>query len=146
MSEFSSLNEIILNLFSQKGWSKGIELLKIRKAWKNCVGDFVASQTQPVKIKGGILFVGVKNNFLMAELKLNQTFILDRIKEFTGINLKDIKFYIFQEKNKKYKINTPQRLAPHEAKRLKEQITQLKDPEVREILSKTIDFLEEKNE
>lgn len=146
MKDFSSLNEVILNLFDQKEWNKGVELLKIRKKWKKCVGEFVASQTQPVKIMGKTLIVGVKNNLLMTELKLNQAIIVEKLRELTDVEIKDIKFYILQETRKKNRVKQINKIPAHEAKKLKEQIDSMKDPEIKRILLKTIEFLEEQNE
>lgn len=143
MSEFLPLNRIIVELFEKKNWDKGIEILKIKKAWKRCVGDFIASQAHPVKISGKTLFVGVRNSLLMAELKLNQMAILGKIKNTANVELKEIKFFIHKEKISRPKKAAVPRLPSQEAERLKEEISRMKDPEIRNILMKTIEFLEE---
>lgn len=77
---------------SQKKTQFAFTISKLRKIWKDVVGDLLASQTRPKKIDRNILWISVDNSALNYELSLMKPAILEKIHEFSTEKYKDIKF------------------------------------------------------
>ena len=145
MNELSSINDIIVKLLKEKGWDKMVDILKIRKKWKECVGEYVALNSQPVRLKGRTLFVAVKNSARIAELKINEDLIISNIKKETSIEIDNIKFFIRREKEKKENKTHISSIEKSEAERLKKATNKVKDNELKSLFLRIIDQLEAKD-
>ncbi len=77
---------------SQNKTQFAFTISKLRRVWKDIVGDLLASQTKPKKIERNILWVSVDNSALNYELSLMKPSILEKIHETTPERYKDIKF------------------------------------------------------
>ena len=145
MNEFSSINDIIVKLLQEKGWDKLVDILKIRKKWRECVGEYVALNSQPVKLKGRTLFIAVKNSALTAELKINEDLIKNNIKRETGIKIDNIKFFIKREREKKENKTKIPSIGKPEAEKLKKTTNKVKDEELKSLFLRIIEQLEAKD-
>lgn len=77
---------------SQNKTQFAFTISKLRRVWKDIVGDLLASQTKPKKIERNILWVSVDNSALNYELSLMKPSILEKIHETMPERYKDIKF------------------------------------------------------
>ena len=124
---------------------KGLELdgqvkaYSIWGAWKEIVGESVASQTQPRIIRNKILFVDVSHSTWIQQLQFLKTTLLEKINAFLGEPLiQDIRFHLG-------KISSPSPLSMEEswqrenldeetAKRIEELLERITDRETRKVL------------
>jgi predicted nucleic acid-binding Zn ribbon protein len=124
---------------------KGLELdgqvkaYSIWGAWKEIVGESVASQTQPRIIRNRILFVDVSHSTWIQQLQFLKTTLLEKINVFLGEPLiQDIRFHLG-------KISSPSPLSMEEswqrekldeetAKRIEELLQGITDGETRKVL------------
>lgn len=124
---------------------KGLELdgqvkaYSIWGAWKEIVGESVASQTQPRIIRNKILFVDVSHSTWIQQLQFLKTTLLEKINAFLGEPLiQDIRFHLG-------KISSPSLLSMEEswqrenldeetAKRIEELLERITDGETRKVL------------
>jgi len=124
---------------------KGLELdgqvkaYSIWGAWKEIVGESVASQTQPRIIRNKILFVDVSHSTWIQQLQFLKTTLLEKINAFLGEPLiQDIRFHLG-------KISSPSPLSMEEswqrenldeetAKRIEELLERITDGETRKVL------------
>jgi len=124
---------------------KGLELdgqvkaYSIWGAWKEIVGESVASQTQPRIIRNRILFVDVSHSTWIQQLQFLKTTLLEKINVFLGEPLiQDIRFHLG-------KISPPSPLSTEEswqrekldeetAKRIEELLQGITDGETRKAL------------
>ena len=60
---------------------KAIELHRLKSDWLNSVGPFLGSQTEPISIKGRVLFLRVSSSVWAQEINLQQRLILDNLKK-----------------------------------------------------------------
>ncbi len=124
---------------------KGMELdgqvkaYSIWGAWKEIVGESVASQTQPRIIRNRILFVDVSHSTWIHQLQFLKTTLLEKINVFLGEPLiQDIRFHLG-------KISSPSPLSTEDswqrekldeetAKRIEELLQGITDGETRKTL------------
>ena len=60
---------------------KAIELHRLKSDWLNSVGPFLGSQTEPISIKGKVLYLRVSSSVWAQEINLQQRLILDNLKK-----------------------------------------------------------------
>lgn len=76
---------------SQKKTQSAFTVIRLRRVWKEIVGDLLANQTKPKKVDRNILWVSVSNSALNYELSLMKPLILEKIQEVSGQKYKDVK-------------------------------------------------------
>lgn len=59
---------------------QAVKLHRLKSAWLEAVGPFLGSQTEPVRIKGRVLFLVVSSPLWAQEVKLQQRLILSKLK------------------------------------------------------------------
>ncbi len=69
-------------------------LVKIALNWKKIVGPLLAQRTELTRFSNNILYVGVSNSVWLQELMLKRPQLLMDLKNNTGIDIKDIIFFI----------------------------------------------------
>ena len=68
--------------------------------WQKIVGKLLAERTELNKLEKNVLFVSVLNNVWMQELVLHKSKIIHDIEFILRIKLKEIVFFIGQEKTR----------------------------------------------
>ena len=75
------------------GAEDGLNEDDVRLAWKELAGDFIASHTQPVSVKGGDLVLRVTQPAMRFHLEQMKPMLLTRIRNQLGEDrIKSIKF------------------------------------------------------
>lgn len=75
------------------GAEDGLNEDDVRLAWKELAGDFIASHTQPVSVKGGDLVLRVTQPAMRFHLEQMKPMLLNRIRKQLGEErIKSIKF------------------------------------------------------
>lgn len=75
------------------GAEDGLNEDMVRAAWKELAGDFIASHTRPLSVKGGNLVLQVTQPALRFQLEQMKPMLLTRIRRELGENrIKSIKF------------------------------------------------------
>lgn len=75
------------------GAEDGLNEDMVRSAWKELAGDFIASHTEPVSVKGGNLVLRVTQPALRFQLEQMKPMLLTRIRQQLGADrIKSIKF------------------------------------------------------
>jgi len=62
------------------------------------MGDFIGSNAYPVKLRDGLLVVGVSDNMWLTEMSFMKSEFLTRLYDFGYLEVKDIKFVIHKIK------------------------------------------------
>jgi len=128
---------------------KGLELdgqvraYSIWGAWKEIVGESVASQTQPRTIRNKILFVDVSHSTWIQQLQFLKTTLLEKINVFLGEPLiQDIRFHLgkISSHSPSSKEDSWQRekLDEESARRIEELLQGITDGETRKALRKVL--------
>ena len=65
----SGIADALRGLLPKLGMGNAIDEQAVRRAWSGMVGDFIASQSEPDKIRGGILYVRVLQSSVRFELE-----------------------------------------------------------------------------
>jgi Dna[CI] antecedent DciA-like protein len=60
---------------------KAVKLHRLKSDWLNAVGPFLGSQTEPVSIKGDILYLRVSSSVWAQEINLQQRLIIANLKK-----------------------------------------------------------------
>jgi hypothetical protein len=82
--------ESILRMVGVDG---GLNEDEVRGAWKELAGDFIASHTQPVSVKGGHLVLHVTQPAMRFHLEQMKPMLLERIRGQLGADkIQSIKF------------------------------------------------------
>lgn len=63
---------------------EGIEESRLRVAWKEVAGDFVAQQTEPVSLRNGVLTLRVLQPSMRFHLEQSRAQLLRRLKQQLG--------------------------------------------------------------
>ncbi|MBN2070803.1 MAG: DUF721 domain-containing protein [Candidatus Krumholzibacteriota bacterium] len=94
-----SIDKILPDVIKGLGIEEKFEEASLRAGWKEVVGDGVAARSRPLDIRGGTLFIAVKNNVWMQEMSFHRTRIIDGIKQrFPRLKIREIRLVIEREK------------------------------------------------
>ena len=88
--------DLLPKLMQQLGLSERLRETEVIGAWKQIVGEFIASHSAPVSLRDGILFVRVLQPALHYELEqVSKIDILRKLKQrFGGKVIRDIRFRV----------------------------------------------------
>jgi len=87
------IDKILERFLKRKGFLKKINEFKGRDLWLKVVGDDIASNTQPLEVRDGILFIKTANPILSNELLYLKKEIMGKInKEIGSKTIRDIYF------------------------------------------------------
>lgn len=154
MQRKSAYPEIIRNILSpflkRTGLSWRIKEQKIIENWQEIVGRDIARNTEPSKLRGGVLYIKVSNSIWMQQLQFLKEEIIKRIhQEIKGVGLDDLRLFIgkidstpstylpaTQENGgDNILLKKNQEISSFIPKEIEEKIGQIRDPEMRQILS-----------
>lgn len=145
--------EIIGNILSpflkRMGLSRRIKEQKIIEDWKEIVGHDVAQNTEPSRLRGGVLYVKVSNPIWMQQLQFLKEVIIKKInQEIKEVVVDDLRFFIgkIDSSLKDYLLSTSknreeniflseQEISPFIPKEIAEKIAQIRDSEMRQLLT-----------
>lgn len=80
-------DEFIQSLLESTGADQGIHEESLRNSWNDLVGGFVASQTQPVSLKHGLLLIRVTQPALRFQLDRMKPDLISRLSSILGKDL-----------------------------------------------------------
>lgn len=110
------------------------------KDWDRLVGQQIAMQCQPEKLKDGILFLKVSSSAWMQQLHFMKSLILDKLKTHQeGDTVKDLRFRIGKIAHLRKAAGKPWKdmdLTKEELSRITKELSSVKDPELKEIMKK----------
>ena len=91
-----SPGDLLPKLMQQLGLSERLHESAVIEAWKEIVGDFIASHSTPVSLNAGVLFVRVLQPSLHYQFEtISKTEILRKLKRrFGGKTIRDVRFRV----------------------------------------------------
>ena len=86
--------ELLPKLMQQLGLSERLRESEVIDAWKQIVGDFIATHSAPVSLRGGVLFVRVLQPALHYQFEqISKAEILRKLKQRFGTKIiREIRF------------------------------------------------------
>jgi len=142
------MGEVLGEFFKRTGMNRRIQEQRILNCWEKAVGEGVAEKTQPVSVKNRVLQVKVVNSVWMQELQFMKRLIMQKLQQHTGSDiLRDLRFFIGEiepsrgkERNSKEEGSRMDEqsliLSETERERIDRALSEVSDPEVREILGR----------
>ena len=95
-TDFTSTEELMEELLSQKEFKKAVTRSNLYKFWAKVAGEKFAKYSRPYSlIGGGVMVIACENPVIAQELLLKKTQILVRFKPYVEslkITLKDLRF------------------------------------------------------
>ena len=88
--ETLGIEEALHDFLVSEGIEELGELMRIREAWKELVGEKAASGSKPYRLEGERLFVGVRSHAWAQELHYRKEEIRNGIREKTGAEIGEI--------------------------------------------------------
>ncbi len=131
--------EIMGGFLQHSGLKKRIREKRVLDSWARAVGPAVAEQTQPFRLRNGVLEVKVTNSVWMQQLQFMKGLIIQKLGEQGGGDLADIRFSIGEVEPRSQEAEERERdfhLSEAERSRIREEVGQIRDPEVRELVSR----------
>jgi predicted nucleic acid-binding Zn ribbon protein len=88
--------DLLPKLMQQLGLKERLHEAEVFDAWKQVVGDFIATHSAPVSLREGVLFVRVLQPALHYQFEtISKSEILRKLKlHFGGKTIRDLKFRI----------------------------------------------------
>ena len=80
-SEFTSIKDIMQDVLGENKLQKGIDLVAIKEAWIEVMGNGVNSYTKDIQFKNGILLVKLTSSVLREELSYGKDKIVHLLNE-----------------------------------------------------------------
>jgi hypothetical protein len=80
-SEFASIKDIMQDVLGENKLQKGIDLVAIKEAWVEVMGNGVNSYTKEIQFKNGILLVKLTSSVLREELSYGKEKIIHLLNE-----------------------------------------------------------------
>jgi hypothetical protein len=143
MKKLKSIRSILESTLKGLELDGQVKAYSIWGAWKQIVGESVASQAQPRMIRNKILFVDVSHSAWIQQLQFLKTTLLEKINAFLGEPLiQDIRFHLG-----KISSSLPlsmeegwqgERLDEATAKRIEELLQKITDDETRKVLRRVL--------
>lgn len=82
----SSAGDWLTQILSKLRLEEGIEESRLRGAWREVAGEFIAAQTEPVSLQKGVLTLKVLQPSMRFHLEQSRGDILARLKQSLGGN------------------------------------------------------------
>ena len=91
----SGITDALRGLLPKLGLGNAVDEQAVRRSWASIVGDFIASQSEPDKIRGGILHVRVHQSSVRFELERQWKAEIARklAAEFGADKIRGVKFF-----------------------------------------------------
>jgi hypothetical protein len=143
------IKDILPSILNKMGINKGIEQAKAIAFWNDIVGDNIAKNAKPFRVRKGILYVAVRSSVWASELQMMEPEIRKKINEYLNNDvIKELRFYppryreIFRE-DVEFKINkeqTPQvkKLTKEIKRNIDEISSQISDTKLKEAFKKVM--------
>lgn len=80
-NEESSIGDVLKQFISQNKLEAGMDVVNVRDAWKNLMGNGVNNYTTEIKLKGSTLYVALSSAVLREELSYGKEKIIKMINE-----------------------------------------------------------------
>ena len=93
---WQSPGEVLPKLMQQFGLRERLHETEVIEAWKQIVGDFIATHSAPLSLREGVLFVRVLQPSLHYQFEtISKAEILKKLKQrFGGKTVRDVKFRV----------------------------------------------------
>lgn len=78
------LSELIKQFYESRRGSGYLDEVKVINSWKDVVGPFVASHTNDLIIRNGVLFVRVDSDALRTELNYSKSVLISNLNTIAG--------------------------------------------------------------
>ena len=80
-NEESSIGDVLKQFISQNKLEAGMDVVNVRDAWKNLMGNGVNNYTTEIQLKGSTLYVALSSAVLREELSFGKEKIIKMINE-----------------------------------------------------------------
>lgn len=80
-NEESPIGDVLKEFISQNKLEAGMDVVNVREAWKNLMGNGVNSYTTEIQLKGSTLYVALSSAVLREELTYGKDKIIKMINE-----------------------------------------------------------------
>jgi len=80
-NEESPVGDVLKQFISQNKLEAGIDVVNVRDAWKNLMGNGVNNYTTEIQLKGSTLYVALSSAVLREELSYGKEKIIKMINE-----------------------------------------------------------------
>ena len=80
-NEESSIGDVLKQFISQNKLEAGMDVVNVRDAWKNLMGNGVNNYTTEIQLKGSTLYVALSSAVLREELNYGKDKIIKMINE-----------------------------------------------------------------
>ncbi|HIJ91324.1 MAG: DUF721 domain-containing protein [Desulfobulbaceae bacterium] len=134
------IDSLFAELFKKRQWDKRLALHAVFRNWPQVVGAEIAERTEPLVIRGTVLWIGVSDSVWMQQLHLQKQTLLEHINANVRgpEKISDIRFQIDaalgEEKvvaNPPRQAASPQPVDPEEQKSFEGMIAAIDDAELR---------------
>lgn len=94
-ARLSRLDSALKTLLPKLGLAAAMDEAAIRRAWAEIVGDFIASQSEPDRIRGGVLHVRVHQSSVRFELERVWKVEIEKklAERFGRVKIREVKFF-----------------------------------------------------
>jgi predicted nucleic acid-binding Zn ribbon protein len=91
----SGLVDVLRGLLPKLGLGAAMDEHAVRRAWTGLVGTFIAAQSEPDRIRGGVLYVRVHQSSVRFELERTWKAEIARklAAEFGADKIREVKFF-----------------------------------------------------
>jgi hypothetical protein len=80
-NEESPISDVLKQFISQNKLEAGMDVVNVREAWKNLMGNGVNNYTTEIQLKGSVLYVALSSAVLREELGYGKDKIIKMINE-----------------------------------------------------------------
>jgi hypothetical protein len=80
-NEESPISDVLKQFISQNKLEAGMDVVNVREAWKNLMGNGVNNYTTEIQLKGSVLYVALSSAVLREELSYGKDKISKMINE-----------------------------------------------------------------
>jgi predicted nucleic acid-binding Zn ribbon protein len=91
----SKIGDVVNDLIARRGYLQTKSAAALRVAWRQIVGENLASRTEVGKVKRNVLEVFVKTSVMLQELSFQKAKILEQLQAMEcGRKIRDVRFRV----------------------------------------------------
>lgn len=144
--QLQPIGDVLARVMKKTGIRLPVEDSRLKDAWNSAVGDMIAVQTSPDRIRGGTLFVKVSTSIWMHQLQFLKQDILEKFQnqwtaepvERLHFSVGDVTSVSKDGQGKDFFHPTAALLKKRDKQMIEESLDVVKDPELQSLLKRAM--------
>lgn len=92
--EIEPIGSVIGEIVEGRRWTSGLGLGRLARRWEAVVGERLAGETRPLRLEGGVLWIGAVNAAWGAQIRFLAREIGANASPIAGVPIRDVRVVV----------------------------------------------------